>query len=106
MALGVGELMGDAEAMKQFGSTMVVWDFHARKPIQTLQVPGAPLEIRWALQPRHDYAFTASALTAKLWLIEAQPDGIALSRGMAPSICARRSERSLRLGIEPMRPFV
>jgi selenium-binding protein 1 len=71
----LGELMGDAEAMKQFGGTMVVWDFHARKPIQVLQVPGAPLEIRWALQPRHDYAFTASALTSKLWLIEARPDG-------------------------------
>lgn len=71
----LGDLMGDAEAMKQFGNTMVVWDFHARKPIQTLQVPGAPLEIRWALQPRHDYAFTASALTGKLWLIGAQPDG-------------------------------
>jgi selenium-binding protein 1 len=69
------ELMGDAEAMKHFGNTMVVWDFHARKPIQTLAVPGAPLEIRWALQPRHDYAFTASALTAKLWLIAAKPDG-------------------------------
>lgn len=71
----LGELMGDAEAMKQFGNTMVVWDFHARKPIQVLQVPGAPLEIRWALQPQHDYAFTASALTGKLWLVEAQPDG-------------------------------
>jgi selenium-binding protein 1 len=71
----LGELMADPDAMKQFGNTMVVWDFHARRPIQTLQVPGAPLEIRWALQPRHDYAFTASALTAKLWLIEAQDDG-------------------------------
>lgn len=71
----LGELMGDAEAMKNFGNAMVVWDFHARKPIQTLEVPGAPLEIRWALQPRHDYAFTASALTSKLWLIEAGADG-------------------------------
>src|SRR6185369_2899436 len=71
----LGELMGDAEAMKHFGGTVVVWDFHARTPIQTLQVPGAPLEIRWALQPRHNYAFTSSALTAKLWLIEQQPDG-------------------------------
>ena len=40
----LGKLIGDAEAMKHFGNTMVVWDFHARKPIQTLQVPGAPLE--------------------------------------------------------------
>lgn len=71
----LGELMGDAEAMKNFGANMVVWDFHARKPLQVLDVPGAPLEIRWALQPGHDYAFTASALTSKLWLIEAKPDG-------------------------------
>ena len=71
----LGELMGDAEAMKNFGNTMVVWDFHARKPLQTLSVPGAPLEVRWALQPRHDYAFTASALTSKLWLVEAGKDG-------------------------------
>ncbi len=71
----LGELMGDAEAMKQFGNTMIVWDFHARKPIQTLAVPGAPLEIRWALQPRHDYAFTSTALTAKLWLVEQQANG-------------------------------
>ena len=70
-----GELVADAEAMKHFGNTMVVWDFHARKPIQTLAVPGAPLEVRWALQPRHNYAFTSTALTAKLWLVEQQPDG-------------------------------
>jgi methanethiol oxidase len=54
---------------------MVVWDFHARKPIQTLEVPGAPLEIRWALEPRHDYAFTTTALTSKIWLVAQQPDG-------------------------------
>src|ERR1051325_9133868 len=36
------KLVADPEAMKKFGSTMVVWDFHARKPIQTLAVPGAP----------------------------------------------------------------
>ncbi len=71
----LAKLLADPEAMKHFGSTMVVWDFHARKPIQTLRVPGAPLEIRWALQPRHNYAFTAAALTAKLWLVEQQDDG-------------------------------
>ena len=73
--MDLGKLIGDAEAMKHFGNTMVVWDFHARKPIQTLQVPGAPLEIRWALQPRHNYAFTATALTSKIWLIAQQADG-------------------------------
>jgi selenium-binding protein 1 len=72
---GLGDLLGDAEAMKNFGSTMVVWDFHARKPLQTLQVPGAPLEIRWALHPRHEYAFTSAALTSKLWSILRKPDG-------------------------------
>src|SRR6185369_13650345 len=66
----LGELMGDAEAMKAFGNTAVVWDFHARKPLQTLAMPGAPLEIRWALQPRHDWAITGAALTSKLWLVE------------------------------------
>lgn len=71
----LGDLMGDAEAMKRFGANMVVWDFHARKPLQVLDVPGAPLEIRWALQPGHDYAFTASALTSKLWLVEKKPGG-------------------------------
>ena len=70
-----GSLVADPEAMKHFGNTMVVWDFHARKPIQTLDVPGAPLEIRWALQPRHDYAFTTTALTSKIWLVAAGPDG-------------------------------
>jgi selenium-binding protein 1 len=77
------ELMGDAEAMKHFGDTMVLWDFHARKPIQTFAVPGAPLEIRWALQPRHNYAFTATALTAKIWLIEQQADGTFSARAVA-----------------------
>jgi selenium-binding protein 1 len=71
----LGELMGDAEAMKAFGNTAVVWDFHARKPLQTLAMPGAPLEIRWALQPRHDWAITGAALTSKLWLVEQAPDG-------------------------------
>jgi selenium-binding protein 1 len=71
----LGELLADAEAMKRFGSTMVVWDFHARKPLQTLAVPGAPLEIRWALDPTHEYAFTSAALTSKLWGVFRKPDG-------------------------------
>ncbi len=71
----LGELLGDAEAMKNFGNTMVVWDFHARKPLQTLAVPGAPLEIRWALKPEHHYGFTSTALTSKLWGIFRKDDG-------------------------------
>ena len=71
----LGKVIADPEAMKKFGNTVVVWDAHARKPIQVLPVPGAPLEVRWALQPRHNYAFTSTALTSKLWLIEQQADG-------------------------------
>ena len=78
-----GEMAADPEAMKHFGNTMVVWDFHARKPIQTLDVPGAPLEIRWALQPRHDYAFTTTALTSKIWLVEQKGDGSFGARAVA-----------------------
>jgi selenium-binding protein 1 len=70
----LGKVISNPEAMKKFGNAVVVWDAHARKPIQTLEVPGAPLEIRWALQPRHNYAFTSTALTSKLWLIEQLPD--------------------------------
>src|SRR3989449_6703684 len=43
-----GDLVKDPEAMKQFGGSMVLWDFHTRKPRKAFKVPGAPLEIRWA----------------------------------------------------------
>jgi selenium-binding protein 1 len=68
-----GTLLGNAEAMKHFGATMVVWNLHSRKPVQVLDVPGAPLEIRCAWGGTHDYCFTSAALTSKLWLV--QPDG-------------------------------
>ncbi|NRA03920.1 MAG: selenium-binding protein [Myxococcales bacterium] len=71
----LGELLQDAEAMKNFGNTVVVWDFHARRPLQVLEIPGAPLEIRWALGPRHHYAFTTAALTSRLWGIFRKSDG-------------------------------
>ncbi len=64
-----GKLLQDQEAMKQFGHSVVVWDLHAKKPKKVLQVPGSPLEIRFAWGEDHNYAFTASALTSKLWLI-------------------------------------
>jgi len=65
----LGPLMGDAEAMKRFGNTVVVWDLHTRKPKKVLDVPGAPLEIRCAWGAQHDYCFTTTALTSKIWLI-------------------------------------
>ena len=36
----LGDLVKDAEAMKRVGDTMVVWDFHARKPRQTSRCRG------------------------------------------------------------------
>jgi selenium-binding protein 1 len=67
--MNLGKLMGDAEAMKRFGGTMVVWDLHARKPKKVLDVPGAPLEIRFAWGKEHNYCFTSTALTSKIWLV-------------------------------------
>ena len=70
-----GKLLQDKEAMTRFGQTVTVWDLHARKPKKVLQVPGAPLEIRFALGPQHNYAFTTAALTSKIWLIYEGEDG-------------------------------
>ena len=70
-----GKMLQDKEAMKHFGQTVTVWDLHARKPKQVLSVPGAPLEIRFALQPEHNYAFTTAALTSKIWLIHEDARG-------------------------------
>lgn len=62
------KVAGNPEAMKRFGSSMVLWNFHTRQPRQVFQVPGVPLEIRWAWGETNNYAFTATALTSKLWL--------------------------------------
>jgi len=70
-----GELVQDAAAMKNFGQTMTLWDFHTRKPKKVFQVPGAPLEVRWAWGPKHNYAFTATALTSNLWLVYEDANG-------------------------------
>jgi selenium-binding protein 1 len=71
----LGSLVSDAEAMKKFGNTMVVWDAESLKPQQILRVPGAPLEIRWSLKGGDNWAITAAALTSKLWLIKQGADG-------------------------------
>jgi selenium-binding protein 1 len=71
----LADVMADPAAMQAFGHHVVVWDFHARKPLQLLDVPGAPLEVRWALGADHAYAFTTTALTSKLWGIFQREDG-------------------------------
>jgi selenium-binding protein 1 len=70
-----GDLVKDADAVKQTGNSMVLWNFHTRQPKKAFHVPGAPLEIRWAWGETHNYAFTATALGSKLWLCYEDPDG-------------------------------
>jgi selenium-binding protein 1 len=71
----LGTLIKDQGAMKQFGNTMVVWNLKSMQPEQVLNVPGAPLEIRWALKEGEDWAITATALTSKLWLVKKDAKG-------------------------------
>jgi selenium-binding protein 1 len=64
-----GKLLKDKDALTHFGQNVVVWNLHTMQPEKVLEVPGSPLEIRWALEPDHNYAFTSTALTSKIWLI-------------------------------------
>ncbi len=64
-----GKMLADPEAMKRFGNTVVQWDLHTKQPKKVFDVPGAPLEIRCAWEPDHNYCFTTTALTSKIWLI-------------------------------------
>jgi selenium-binding protein 1 len=79
----LGELIKDGEAMKNFGNTMVVWDLKVLKPQKVLAVPGAPLEIRWSLNPKDNWAITATALTSKLWLVKQDAKGEWTAREVA-----------------------
>jgi len=73
--MNMGAMMADPEAMKAFGNTMVAWDLHARQPRKIFDVPGSPLEIRCAWNGDHDYCFTATALTSKVWLVYLDDEG-------------------------------
>jgi selenium-binding protein 1 len=71
----LGQVVADPEAMKHFGGTMVLWNLKSMQPTRILAVPGAPLEIRWALAPGQNWAITATALTSKLWLVKQDGKG-------------------------------
>ena len=47
----IGEVLQDPEAMKRFGQTAAVWNFHTRQPKKVFHVPGAPLEVRCRVGP-------------------------------------------------------
>ncbi len=76
-------MLNDAEAMKRFGNTVVVWDLHGRKAKKVLDVPGAPLEIRCAWQPNHNWCLTTTALTSKVWMIYEDEAGEWQSKAIA-----------------------
>jgi methanethiol oxidase len=73
--MDMGKLIKDAEAMKHFGNTMVMWNLKTMKAEKVFNVPGAPLEIRWSLNPGDDWAISAAALTSKLWLVKKDAQG-------------------------------
>jgi selenium-binding protein 1 len=64
-----GKMLKDGEAMKRFGQSATLWDMHTRKAKKVFKMPGAPLEVRWAWGENHNYAFTTTALTSKIWLV-------------------------------------
>ena len=72
--MDLGKMVKDPEAMKRFGNTVVIWDLHTKKPKKVLDVPGAPLEVRCAWQPDHNWCITTTALTSKIWLIYEDAD--------------------------------
>ena len=71
----LGDVVKDPEAMKHFGNTLVMWNLKTMQPEQVLAVPGAPLEIRWALPEGRNWAITATALTSQLWLVKRDAQG-------------------------------
>ncbi|MSQ58145.1 MAG: selenium-binding protein [Betaproteobacteria bacterium] len=71
----IGKLIQDAEAMKRFGGTMVMWDLKAMEPKKIFSVPGSPLEVRWSLKREDNWAVVATALTSKIWLIKQDAGG-------------------------------
>ncbi len=64
-----GKMLADPAAMQRFGNTVVQWDLQTKQPKKIFDVPGAPLEIRCAWNPQHNYCFTSTALTSKIWLV-------------------------------------
>jgi methanethiol oxidase len=70
-----GKMVADPVAMQNFGATMVLWNLKSMQPQKVFDVPGAPLEIRWALGGKENWAITATALTSKLWLVKQDANG-------------------------------
>ena len=78
------KMVSDPNAMQHFGNTMVLWNHKSMTPQKVFAVPGAPLEIRWALGGRENWAITAAALTSKLWLIKQDAAGNWQAKDVGP----------------------
>lgn len=61
--------------LKNFGNSLLVWDFRARKVLTKLTTGTAPLECRWSLRENQNHGFTNCALDHSIWVWEGQPDG-------------------------------
>jgi selenium-binding protein 1 len=66
--------------MKRFGARLVVWDFRARKPLQTLTTGAAPLECRWSLKEGADHGFANCAFDDSIWIWEGNGQGTYIAR--------------------------
>jgi selenium-binding protein 1 len=61
--------------LKNFGNTLLVWDFRQRQVIAKLTTGAAPLECRWSLKEGANHGFTNCALDDSVWVWEgADPD--------------------------------
>lgn len=61
--------------MNQFSGHLLIWDFKTRQVIQVGETDKAPLEVRWARLPGHNYGFTNAALGNSLWLWKQNGEG-------------------------------
>lgn len=73
--MDLGKLIKDAEAMKHFGNTSVMWDLKTMQPLKVFNTPGAPLEVRWSWQPGDNWAITTAALTSQIWVYKQDDKG-------------------------------
>jgi selenium-binding protein 1 len=61
--------------LQHFGNKLLVWDFRARKVLQTLTTGAAPLECRWSRQEGARHGYCNCALEDTLWIWEEGKDG-------------------------------
>src|SRR5205807_837819 len=60
---------------KDFGNTLLVWDFRERKVLQKLTTGASPLECRWSLREGANHGFTNCALDDSVWVWEGDRAG-------------------------------